>query len=74
MRLHWEKQTGNRTDSIDLTDGQVFVGVDEGFGHGSYGAASSYADFLAGNLNDIVESAFDSGVLEEVRKAVAAAT
>ena len=70
MKTHWEKRTGKRTDSIDIADGKVFVGTDEGFGHGCSGAAATCQEFLAGKLNDLVERTFGGDVLREVRAAV----
>lgn len=57
---------GKRTDSIDLADGQVFGGTDEGFGHGCSGAAATCQEFLSGKLNDLVGSTFGAEVLGEV--------
>jgi hypothetical protein len=73
MKTRWQLERGTRTDSVDLADGQVFVGTDEGFGHGSSGAAATYAEFLGGKLNGLVEETFGSAVLSEVRASVVAA-
>ena len=73
MKTHWQKQTEQRTESIDISDGQVFVGTDEGFGHGCSGVAASCSEFLAGKLNELVESKFGSEVLGEVRAAASGA-
>jgi len=71
MNTHWQKRTEQRTDSIDIADGQVVVGTDEGFGHGCSGVAATCAEFLAGKLNDLVESIFGTEILKEVRTAAA---
>ena len=73
MTQSWKKQTGQRIDSIDVTLGQVFLGTDEGFGHGCSAVAVSYPEFLSGKLNDQVHAIFGSTILAEVRAAAEAA-
>lgn len=62
----WKKKSGDVEDSIDITDSQIFIGHEEGFGHGSSGAACSWAEFSNGRLNQLVEKTFGKDVLNEV--------
>jgi len=73
MKRHWKKIDGNRTDTIDLVDGIVVVGTDEGFGHGCSAGHASCAEFVAGKLNEQVAQMFGDQVLGEVRTAAAGA-
>ena len=70
MAQSWKMQTGPRTDSVDVTPDRVFLGVDEGFGHGCSAAAASHAEFLSGRLNEEIRAIFGGSVLAEVRAAV----
>ena len=72
MKSHWQLVQGNRTDSIDLVDGKVWLGTEQGFGHGSSGAVATYAEFLAGKLNEVVADTFGPAALNEVLASVSA--
>jgi len=62
----WEKKVAAVEDSIDVTDSQVVIGHEAGFGHGSSGASCSREEFLGGKLNELVENTFGHEILAEV--------
>lgn len=70
MKTHWNKTIGDHLDYVELHDGSVLVGANEGTIASDSAGMCSDSDFLAGRFHDLILSAFGEQVLAEIVAAV----
>ncbi|MBN1698542.1 MAG: hypothetical protein JW881_13590 [Spirochaetales bacterium] len=70
MKTSWEKQTGKRTDYVDVRYNNVVVGHHYQTGMTDAAGTCTHEEFLKGTFQDLIVERFGPGVLEEVIHAV----
>ena len=70
MKTSWEKNTGKRTDYVDVHYNEVVVGYHYGSGMTDNAGTCTHDEFLKGRFQGLIEERFGKDVLEQVILAV----
>lgn len=70
MKTNWEKKRGDHLSYVEMHDGFLNVGSNEGTMDSDFASTCTYPDFLAGRFQDTILSDHGSEVLAEIIAAV----